>query len=381
VGPVEAARLIRRGQVPDAVDGLTQARRHNADPAADLDAALHRGIRLVVPESPDWPHLALGALERVAIQCIAGIRQLSAAERYGGQPVPPLALWVKGGGDVAALGLRCAAIVGARSATAYGEHVAALLGHGLAGRGIVVVSGGAYGIDAAAHRAALGGDGTTVIVSAGGVDRPYPAGNANLYHRATDRGLVISESPPGSAPQRHRFLSRNRLIAALSTGTVVVEAARRSGALNTAAHAVALGRPLMVVPGPVTSAMSVGCHDLLRREDYEALLVSDVAEVAAIVGGVSEGLDHDIDPTGPADGSSGGSGGGSARQAALDRLDPLARRVFDGLPVRGSRTEDEVAARAGVSVADVMRSLPALHSAGLIVSTEQGHRIAARPSR
>jgi len=95
--------------------------------------------------------------------------------------VPPLALWVKGGDDLAALGLNCAAIVGVRSATPYGEHVAALLGHGLVGRGILVVSGGAYGIDAAAHRAALGGDGVTVIVSAGGVDRPYPAGNAGLY--------------------------------------------------------------------------------------------------------------------------------------------------------------------------------------------------------
>ena len=177
--------------------------------------------------------------------------------------------------------------MGARSASAYGEHVAALFRNGLAGRGIVVVSGGALGIDAAAHRSALGGEGATVIVSAGGVDRPYPAANAALYERATERGLVISESPPGSAPQRHRFLSRNRLIAALSTGTVVVEAAKRSGALNTASHAVTLGRPLMVVPGPITSAMSVGCHDLLRREDYGALLVSSVAEVAGIVGGVS----------------------------------------------------------------------------------------------
>jgi DNA processing protein len=375
--PVEAAHLIRIGRVPAPIAALTEARRRSADPEADLEAAMHHGIRLLVPESMEWPHLAIGALERVAAQCAAGRRPLSAAERYGGQPVPPLALWVKGSGDVAGLGLNCAAIVGARNATSYGEHVAALLGHGLVGRGIVVVSGGAYGIDAAAHRAALGGDGSTVIVSAGGIDRPYPAGNAGLYERAADRGLIISESPPGSAPQRHRFLSRNRLIAAFSTGTVVVEAARRSGALNTAAHAVALGRPLMVVPGPITSAMSVGCHDLLRREDYGALLVGGVAEVAAIVGGVSEALDDGSEPDGPDD----TSGGGSARQAALDRLDPLGRRVFDGLPVRGSRTEDEVAARAGVSVADVMRALPALRSAGLIVSTEQGHRIAAQPSR
>src|SRR6202042_2931088 len=120
------------------------------------------------------------------------------------------------------------------------EHVAALFGHGLAGRTISVISGGAYGIDAAAHRATLRGDGETVIVSAGGIDRPYPVGNAALYQQAAERGLIISESPPGSAPQRHRFLSRNRLIAAFSTGTVVVEAAKRSGALNTAGHCVAI---------------------------------------------------------------------------------------------------------------------------------------------
>ena len=293
--------------------------------------------------------------------------------------MPPLALWVKGGGDVA--GARPATAPrssGARSATPYGEHVAALLGHGLAGRGIAVVSGGAYGIDAAAHRAALGGDGSTVIVSAGGIDRPYPAGNAGLYERAADRGLIISESPPGSAPQRHRFLTRNRLIAAFSTGTVVVEAARRSGALNTAAHAVALGRPLMVVPGPITSAMSVGCHDLLRRDDYDALLVGGVADVAAIVGGVERGARRQRAETGRLAPT-------QRRQCARKRHSigsiRSARRVFDGLPVRGWRTEDEVAARAGVSVADVLRALPALRSAGLIDSTEQGHRIAAQPSR
>jgi DNA processing protein len=201
-----------------------------------------------------------------------------------------------------------------------------------------------------------------VIVSAGGIDRPYPAGNAALYQRASERGVVLSESPPGSAPQRHRFLSRNRLIAAFSTGTVVIEAARRSGALNTASHAVLQGRPLMVVPGPITSAMSVGCHDLLRREDYDALLVGSVAEVAAVVAGISEDA---------GDATSRASG----RRELLDQLDPIAARVFDGLPARGWRTEDEVSARSGVAVRDVLRALPALRSAGLIESAEQGHRI------
>jgi DNA processing protein len=149
------------------------------------------------------------------------------------------------------------------------------LAYGLSGHGFDIVSGGAYGIDAAAHRAALAAGGSTVIVSAGGLDRPYPSGNAQLFERAADNGLLISESPPGSAPHRQRFLTRNRLIAALSTGVVVVEAARRSGALNTAGHCRLLGRPLMVVPGPVTSAMSAGCHDLLRDEHGYAVLVDD----------------------------------------------------------------------------------------------------------
>ena len=102
-----------------------------------------------------------------------------------------------------------------------------------------------------------------MLVSAGGLDRPYPPGNGRLFEAIAESGLVVSESPPGSAPQRHRFLTRNRLIAALSGATIVVEAARRSGAINTATHARGLGRVLLAVPGPITSALSVGCHDLL----------------------------------------------------------------------------------------------------------------------
>ncbi len=376
LGPIESARLIRIGQVPEVIAGLTAARRDRAEPGVDLDAAEHHGIRLVVPESADWPHLAVGALERVARSRLPLARPVTAADRYGGEPAPPLALWVKGGGDLASLGLRSAALVGSRAASPYGEHVASLFGYGLAGRAISMVSGGAYGIDAAAHRATLRGDGETIIVSAGGIDRPYPAGNASLYEQAADRGLIIGESPPGSAPQRHRFLSRNRLIAAFATGTVVVEAARRSGALNTASHAVMLGRPLMVVPGPVTSAMSVGCHDLLRNEAYGALLVTSVAEVAAIVAGISEAADsgEGLDRVSTADAKAARA---AARTDALDRLDAVTRRVFDGLAARGWRSEQQVSVRAGVTVPDVLRALPALRTAGLIESGEQGHRIAA----
>jgi DNA processing protein len=372
--PIDAARTVRAGDAPPDVAGQTKARRRTADPQADLDAAERLGIRLVTPESADWPHLGLGALERVALERVSNGYRPSAVDRERGEAVPPLALWVRGAGDLPALGLRSVAIVGARAASAYGEHVAALFAYGLAGHGITVVSGGAYGIDAAAHRAAIGGEGSTVIVSAGGMDRPYPVAHARLYDQVLERGLVISESPPGCAPQRHRFLSRNRLIAALSTGTVVVEAARRSGALNTAAHCVTLGRPLMVVPGPVTSAMSVGCHNLLRRDDYGALLVGSVADVLAVVGGIGEGqaaaeqLEFDTAPD---------SSTRSAFQRTLDGLDPIAKRVFDGLSARTRLSEDELSVRSGVSTIDVIRALPALRLAGLIDTDGEGYRISA----
>jgi DNA processing protein len=276
-----------------------------------------------------------------------------------------LALWVRGVGDLTVLALRSAGIVGARAATTYGNHVSSELGYGLASTGVAVVSGGAYGIDAAAHRAALAAHGTTVLVSAAGLDRPYPPGNAALFERVGAEGLLISESPPGFAPQRRRFLTRNRLVAAFSTGVVVVEAAARSGATNTATHARTLGRPLMAVPGPVTSAMSTGCHDLLRRDEDPALLVTSADDVLAVVGSVGEGLPGDKAPVADV-------------RSELDLLDPMARTVFEGLQARRYARPDEVAVRSGVSALDVIRALPALDEAGLVERDGSGLRISAR---
>jgi len=197
-GPIEAARAIRCADAPDRVLAETTARRETADAVADLDAAERHGARLVVPESDDWPYVAFGALRRVAAPTKPGVCAL----------VPPTALWVRGNGDLARVDARSVAVVGARAATSYGTHVTAEMCFGLASQGVVIVSGGAYGIDAAAHRAALAANGATVIVSAGGVDRPYPPSSASLYDRALENGLVVSESPPGSAPHRSRFLSR-----------------------------------------------------------------------------------------------------------------------------------------------------------------------------
>jgi DNA processing protein len=228
-----------------------------------------------------------------------------------------------------------------------------------------VVSGGAYGIDAAAHRAALAAEGATVLVSAGGLDRAYPPGNAGLFERVADSGLVVSESPPGAAPQRRRFLTRNRLIAALSTGTVVVEAAARSGATNTAMHCVDLGRPLMAVPGPVTSAMSVGCHRLLAADTRRAELVTGVDDVLVLIGGSG-----DLPPAG-----SRIRPGDTGRRDRLDAVDATARRVFDGFPARRAVAADELAVTTGLAPLDVIRSLPVLELAGLVEQTDVGFRI------
>ena len=365
-GPLEAARLIRDAEVPPAVAAATAARREHSEGIDDLVAAERHGIRLVVPESPDWPQFAFAALyaaqERRLAAWSAGVR----ATRYGGEPTVPLGLWVKGVLPVAEMALRSVAVVGARAATAYGEHVAVEFGYGLAAQDVTVVSGGAFGIDAAAHRGALSAGGRTVVISAGGLDRPYPSAHAPLFAEVAAAGLLISESPPGCAPQRHRFLSRNRIIAALSSATVVVEAAARSGALNTAAHCAALGRPLLVVPGPVTSAMSVGCHALLIRDESTARLVTSVEQIMAVLGPADRPR---IDASEPAAVPAG------QRQQAYDDLDPIARSVLDGLPARRWATEDELATLSGVDVRAVLQAVPVLRMTGLIEAGREGYRL------
>ncbi len=372
-GPVAAAALVRTRGAPADVLAATEARHAGADPDADLAAAARHSLRLVVPESPDWPHFAFAALQRCATLRLAAYDRGLRARADSGELIPPLALWVRGSADLSALGTRSVGIVGARAATAYGEHVTAQIAYALAGRDVTVVSGGAYGIDAAAHRAALNAGGVTVLVSAGGLDRPYPPGNATLFTRVAEAGMLISESPPGCAPHRPRFLTRNRLIAAFSTGVVVVEAAGRSGATNTAGHARSLGRPVMAVPGPVTSAMSVGCHDLLRRDPDPALLVTCAEDVLAVVGGIGESLDREL----PARAAS-ASGTHTDPRAELDVLDPTARRVFEGLPARRFARPEEIAARSGIGPLEVIRALPALDLAGLIESSDGGYRIHQR---
>ena len=361
LGYVEAAAAVRLGEVPPEVASATEARRGTVDAEADLDAAVRNDIRLVTPLDPDWPHFAFASLrsvaERRAVLWRAGYTDRPAR----GELLPPLALWVRGTADLSLVGTRSIAVVGARSATAYGEHIAADFSYGLARQEVVVVSGGAYGIDAAAHRGALAADGESVLVSAGGLDRPYPAGHRTLYDRIAENGLLVSEHPPGSAPHRQRFLSRNRLIAALGSALLVVEAGARSGALNSAGHARDLGRPVLAVPGPVTSAMSVGCHRLIRRDEDPARLVSSVAEVLPYCGLMTS------QPLAVAD--------QLTAVSARDCLDDRARSVLDGFPSRAAVAETQLAQLSGQPVSVVRSVLPVLLNLGLVEPAPPGYRL------
>ena len=361
-GPVEAARRIRAGSAPPQITRLAGVRAARDDSIADLRQAERCGARLVIPEDDEWPAFPLHSLVVAVAEEPDEPRDQSARTLA---LVPPVALWVRGDVRLDELVERSVAIVGARACTAYGEHVAGELAYGLAERGWTVLSGGAYGIDAAAHRGALAAGGPTVAVLACGVDRPYPSGNAPLLHRITDNGgLLVSEWPPDAAPHQHRFLVRNRLIAALTRGTVVVEAAARSGALATAHRARNLGKQVMAVPGPVTSAMSVGSHELLRRQDGQAAtLVASAAHVVDVVGGIGTDL---ADPT--------------PRSATpRDGLSDLARRVLDACPVRVGVAPERLAAVAGCDVLDVLRVLPALELADLVQWTGTGWRLRPPP--
>ncbi|MCW2699176.1 MAG: protecting protein DprA [Blastococcus sp.] len=355
-GPVDAVRRIRSGTAPERIRALVGARAEQDESLPDLRRAERCGARLVVPEDDEWPALALHALT-VAVS--------EEPEDHGAQsdrtlaPVPPVALWVRGPARLDELVDRSVAVVGSRASTAYGDHVAGELGYQLGERGWTVVSGGAYGIDAAAHRGALAAAAPTLAVLACGVDRPYPAAHGALFHRIAETGLLVSEWPPGCAPLRHRFLVRNRLIAALTRGTVVVEAAARSGAQATAKRARRLGRGLLVVPGPVTSAMSVGCHELLRDAEAGATLVTSAAQVIEAVGGIGTDLaDPPERPTFPRDG-----------------LSDVATRVLDACPVRHGVGPERLAAIAGCDVLEVLRVLPALELADLVQWTATGWRL------
>ena len=347
VGAEAVWQALRRAR---PVAGLSRAladgaahRAADADPESDLRRLERSGGRVLVPGDDEWPS------ERLTWPADAAVALHA----------PPLVLYARGPASLAATTARSVALVGARAATAYGAHVAGAFGLGLAEAGAAVVSGGAYGIDGAAHRGALAADAApTVAVLAGGVDVAYPRGHDRLLARVAETGLVLAEVPPGSAPLRPRFLVRNRLIAALTQGTVVVEAALRSGSLSTAARAAELSRPVMAVPGPVTSAASAGCHQLLRDG---ALCVTSAREVLDQVGASGEDL---CTP-------------GRGRTDLRDDLPAALRQVLEAVPVRRGAGEASIARTAGVSTLVVQQVLPPLLVAGLVEPTDGGYRLTA----
>ena len=332
VGPVEAAERVRTGDVDGLIARRVEARREIDSAEHDLAVLDRMGGRLITADDDEWPLLAFNAF--------SGVTDRADAHE-------PMVLWAVGPAYLGDVPGRAAAIVGTRAATAYGEFVAADLAAGLAARDAVVVSGAAFGIDGAAHRAALTADGITVAVLAGGIDVPYPSAHAEMLRRIRDVGLLLSEYPPGVRPARHRFLTRNRLVAALAGATVVVEAGARSGAANTAAWARALGRPVCAVPGPVTSSASVGCHALLRAG---ANVITRTEDLIELVGHAGELAPDESRPV-----------------SALDGLGDTDKRVYDALPARGSRTADEVAVAAGLPATQVLGPLAVLELSGLVV--------------
>jgi DNA processing protein len=312
-----------------------------------LAAASRVDARYLVPDDHEWP------LELTDLRWL----ETAAGERRAGEP---FGLWVRGRVRLSDVASRAVAIVGARAATPYGEHVSGALAGGCATHGLVVVSGGAYGIDAAAHRGALAVDRPTVAVLASGIDRLYPVAHGGLLREIADQGLLVSEAAPGCPPSRSRFLVRNRLIAALTRGTVVVEAALRSGSLNTARWARDLGRLLMGVPGPVTSMMSGGVHEMLRQPD--SVLVTDAEEVIDLVAPI--GAAPAPDKHGPV--------------AERDMLDADLRRVLDATPVVAAAPTGSIATMAGLAPSQAVALLGRLADLGLVLRVGNGWRLPPR---
>lgn len=315
-----------RSQVTAALRRWTPRLNRDAT-LADIEHGIAAGISLLVPSDTAWPE---------------SLNDLGAHA--------PLTLWVRGEPNHLAPSTPLLAVVGARASTGYGAHVTAEIVDGVCGAGVTVVSGAAYGIDAVAHRTALAGDHPTIAVLAGGADRAYPAAHRSLLERVTRSGTVCSEMPPGAAPTRWRFLMRNRIIAALARATLVTEAGQRSGSLNTAGHTAELGRALGAVPGPITSAASVGCHRLLR--EYGASLVTSAADALELLG-----IDASLFSAHPSD----------SEQVDHDSRPPAThQRLLDALPLRGGRTLEAAARHAGLGLDESRGVMAELELLGLV---------------
>ncbi len=342
-GAVGTWAAIRRGDRALDPDGVAERLAVSVDGEAALARSAELGIRLLCPGEDEWP---------------VEFEAMAATMEPGFEPVPPpIGLWVRGRARLPEILDRSVAVVGSRAASAYGERVAGDLGADLVLRGWTVISGAAYGIDAAAHRGALAMGGPTIAVLACGPDLSYPRPHAGLLQRIAENGLILSEVPAGTTPTRTRFLARNRVIAALAAGVVVVEAAARSGALSTAGWAHKVGREVMAVPGPVTSAMSVGCHHLVRSG--AAILVTDAAEVVDAVGRLGD--DASAPPRG--------------EDRPFDFLAAVDRHVVETMIAGTPTSATALAAAAGLTEAVVEAALARLAKAEFVTEGGDGWRV------
>ena len=294
------------------------------------------GMRFVIPGDPEWP---------------LGLADLEGCEPVNDLSGPPLGLWVRGGGELAALAGRSAAIVGARACSSYGETIASELAAELGRSGVATVSGGAYGIDAAAHRGCLASRSPTVAVLACGLDHTYPPAHRSLFERIAEDGVLVSEFAPGAHPTRVRFLGRNRLIAAMTQITVIVEAAVRSGARNTVTWANCLNRVVAAVPGSIYSAQSYTPHRLIR--EAEAVLVSNAAEVLELLAPLGRGVTR-----------------AKSEHRVTDDFRPEQLAVFEAVPSRGGLSVGELSLRSGVPLAHCLGILDELAEQGVVEQDE-----------
>ncbi|KAB2810513.1 DNA-protecting protein DprA [Pimelobacter simplex] len=311
------------------------------EPERVLEQSARRGIRFVVPGDDEWPS-SLDDLAR------GGVLQ-----HRGDVPV---GLWVRGPLRLDRLA-SSVAVVGSRSSTSYGDQIASDLAAVVGATGRPVVSGAAYGVDYAAHRGALSSGAATVAVLACGVDRAYPVAHRGLLNHLAEHHAVVSEAPPGASPHRIRFLARNRLIAGFARGTVVVEAALRSGALHTAAWAERLNRVVMGTPGLLTSPASEGVHHLLRAGG--AVLVTGGEDVLELLGPAGENLAplrHGPDQP-------------------RDRLTIRARQILDAVPVAIPAPTTSVALVAGLPPAEVEQLLQGMSRDGFVERLPAGWRL------
>ncbi|WP_297005674.1 DNA-processing protein DprA [uncultured Corynebacterium sp.] len=361
----QLVEMLREGDpsLPAGLQGLTVERTSQVtqQATADLQWARANRWRLITPDDAEWPTRRLeesfgvtGDLTGPADPGGAAGRGTGGDPGVRGRAARPFALWACGPAELAPTVERSVALVGTRSSTTYGNRTTHRFAGELAGAGYTVVSGGAVGIDTAAHRGTLEASGTTVAVAAGGPGEIYPRVNEDLFRRIAHHGLVVTEYPPMTRPARHRFLTRNRLVAALTRGTVLLAAGHRSGAVNTANWADAMLRPVMVLPGPVDCAQYVGCHRRIR--DGAGTLVTTTTEVREIlepIGSVDPDLQLDLEFT-----------ASPVQQLSRDQL-----AVFDACGIGSDDTGrlEQIAAETGLPVNAVVRTVGELEGTGLVV--------------